>query len=107
MYSDALIVGVGTVMDVSEHGNLTLTGGTIQQILAGTGTVKGSVTTSSGVGAGTRITPGTNGGYGTLTITNALTLNGGTIIFDHSPRSEESDLEGAHPPLHRRPHRVE
>jgi autotransporter-associated beta strand protein len=92
--SAALIVGVGTALDVSALGNLTLTGGTIQQILAGTGTVKGSVTTSSGVGAGTRITPGTNGVYGTLTITNALTLNGGTISFDISSGSKDLIVVG-------------
>ncbi len=87
-------MGGGTALDVSAVGNLTLTGGTIQQILAGTGTVKGSVTTSSGVGAGTRITPGTNGVYGTLTITNALTLNGGTISFDISSGSKDSIVVG-------------
>src|SRR5262249_19792736 len=38
----------------------------------------------------TRLTPATNGVYGTLTITNALTLNGGVINFDIS--SGSSDL---------------
>jgi autotransporter-associated beta strand protein len=85
----AFVLAGGTTLNVASQGNLTLFGGTVNQILAGTGTVEGSITTSSGTGAGTRITPGTNGVVGTLTITNALTLNGGTVNFDVATNSKD------------------
>jgi fibronectin-binding autotransporter adhesin len=88
--SAAIVVNGGAVLDVSSAGNLNLSGGTIQQVLAGTGTVNGSVTTASGSTTGTRITPGTNGVYGTLTINHALSWSGGVVNFDVS--SSSSDL---------------
>ena len=85
----AIVLASGTSLDVTSQSSLMLSGGTINQILAGTGTIKGSVTTSSGTGTGPRITPGTNGVYGTLNINNTLTLNGGTVNMDVSSGSKD------------------
>ncbi len=48
------------------------------QKLAGSGTVLGEISTSTG----TTISPGTNGTVGTLTVGGDLTINGGTIAMD-------------------------
>ncbi len=90
----AIVVAGGSSLDVSAPGSLTLSGGTVNQVLAGSGTVIGSLVTSAGTGAGTRITPGTNGVYGTLTINNALTLNGGTLNLDVSTGSKDLIVVG-------------
>ncbi len=87
--SAAIILTGSTVLDVSASGNLALSGGTIQQVLAGTGTVNGSITTSAGSTTGTRVTPGTNGIYGTLTINNAFSWSGGLLNFDISSGSKD------------------
>ena len=92
--SAAIVLAGSTTLDVSAQGGITLFGGIVNQILAGTGTVNGSVTTSSGTGTGTRITPGTNGVVGTLTITNALTLNGGTVNMDVSTGAKDLIVVG-------------
>jgi fibronectin-binding autotransporter adhesin len=92
--STAIVVAGGTAFDVSASGSFTLNGGTVNQILAGSGSVNGSIATSAGSGTGPRIMPGTNGVYGTLTITNALTLNGGTINFDISSGSKDLIVVG-------------
>ncbi len=92
--SVAFVLAGGTTLDASSQSSLALSGGTVNQILAGTGTFNGSVTTASGTGSGTRITPGTNGVYGTLTINNALNLNGGTINFDVSSGSRDLIVVG-------------
>ncbi len=63
------------ILDLTGMNNLSLGGG---QMLAGYGVITGSVSA-----ANCQITPGTNGGGGTLTISSNLTLNGGvTSQFD-------------------------
>lgn len=59
------------------------------QILAGTGTVKGEISTS----AGTTISPATNGTVGTLTINGDLAVSGGTFAMDIAgPTGGSKDL---------------
>lgn len=68
--------------------NLLLGSGAGQQ-LVGTGTVTGEVATA----AGTSISPGTNGTYGTLTISGDLTVNSATLVMDIAgPTGASKDL---------------
>jgi autotransporter-associated beta strand protein len=77
--SGVVLTSPGSRLDVSAvSGGIVLTGGTVAQVLAGYGTVLGSVTATTN----TTITPGTNGTVGTLTVNNGLTLAGGTLQFD-------------------------
>jgi fibronectin-binding autotransporter adhesin len=71
--SVGIFAGPSGTVDVSVRadGTLTLAGG---QTLAGDGTVDGSVVS----GAGTTVSPGAS--VGRLTVTNALTLNGTTLM---------------------------
>jgi autotransporter-associated beta strand protein len=76
----SIIVNQGANFNVDPAGNgtLTLRGTLPAEILAGNGTVQGSVATT----VGTTITPGTNGVVGSLTITNNLNFNGGVLAMD-------------------------
>lgn len=74
--SAGLVVSAGAKLDASLSG-LNLNGAN-GQVLAGSGTVAGNVTTASGA----VITPGTNGAVATLTLQSDLNLNGGTYFFD-------------------------
>jgi fibronectin-binding autotransporter adhesin len=74
----AIVVNAGAVFDASAAGGLNLRSAAPSEILAGGGTIKGTVT----VAAGTKITPGTNGVIGALTFNNDLTLNGGNLVLD-------------------------
>ena len=60
------------ILDVSASGTLTLAAQTIQ----GNGTLNGSLVT----GAGTTVSPGRANAIGTLTVTNAVTLAGTTLM---------------------------
>ena len=62
-----ILVTAGTIFDVSAMASYTLGGA---QVLAGNGTINGSVTTASGSG----IYAGTDGTFGTNTFNNDLTL---------------------------------
>ncbi len=75
----AIMVNGGATFDVSAvSGGLVLRSATPAEILAGSGTVNGSVTTASG----TTLSPGTNGVIGTMTINGNLTMAGGNFNFD-------------------------
>jgi autotransporter-associated beta strand protein len=77
--SGIVLSSSGSTLDVSAvSGGIALSGGTVAQVLAGYGTVNGSVIATNN----TTITPGTNGVVGTLTINNNLTLAGGTLKLD-------------------------
>jgi fibronectin-binding autotransporter adhesin len=74
----SIAVNSGAVLDVSAlAGGLTLRSAVPAEVLSGSGTINGSITTSSG----TTLSPGFNGAVGTLTINNNLTLNGGSFNF--------------------------
>ena len=84
--SAALVVN-GT-LDVKTNTTFTLNS-SVNQILAGTGTVQGEIFTASG----TTISPATNGTPGTLTINGDLTVNGGTLAMDIAgPSGSSKDL---------------
>jgi autotransporter-associated beta strand protein len=74
--STNITVASGATLDVSgtSSGQITLSG---SQRLMGSGTVTGAVATASG----TRIYAGTDGGYGTNTFKNNLTLASGTLCY--------------------------
>jgi len=76
--SAAIVVGSGTTLDASATGFGFNLNSAVNQVLAGSGTVTGIVTTATG----TKVTPGTNGVFGTLTLNNDLNLSGGTYYFD-------------------------
>ncbi len=82
--SPTLLIGSGATVDVSQRtdGTLTLAGG---QTLAGNGTVDGSVVAP----AFATVSPGTS--VGTLTVTNAVTLNG-TIFMELDSSLETNDV---------------
>lgn len=81
----AISVGAGSVLDLSAFGGLSLLN---NQTLGGSGTLNGSVSTSSGC----QLLPGGSLTTGTLTITTNLTLAGGeTFQFDF-PSSTTNDL---------------
>jgi fibronectin-binding autotransporter adhesin len=85
--SAAIILSSGATLDVSARTNYALNGAILPngQILAGTGTVLGSVNANGAC----VITPATNGVYGTLTVSSNLTLNGGALKFDVSSGSKD------------------
>ena len=84
--SAALVVN-GT-LDVKTNTTFTLNS-SVNQILAGTGTVQGEIFTASG----TTISPATNGTPGMLTINGDLTVNGGTLAMDIvGPSGSSKDL---------------
>jgi autotransporter-associated beta strand protein len=77
--SAAIVVNSGAVLDVASSGvGLTFKGSPVQ-ILAGVGTVNGTVISTNGV-----ITPGTNGVVGTLVFGNDLIIAGGSLVMDLS-----------------------
>jgi autotransporter-associated beta strand protein len=83
----AIIVGGSGTLDATTASNGLTLNGITGQILAGTGTVNGGITNTSG----TTISPATNGVYGALTFGNNLTVNsGGAVVFDIS--TTNSDL---------------
>lgn len=85
--SAAIIVSSGATLDAGSSGvGLPVMTGA-GQILAGAGTISGTVISSNGV-----ITPGTNGVVGTLTFANDLQINGGTLNIDLSTTPAQSDL---------------
>ena len=86
----AIVVEAGALLDASSAGGLTLRSAAPAEILAGSGTINGSVTTA----AGTTLLPGTNGVIGTLTINNNLNLNGGSYLFDVGNSSSDKILVG-------------
>jgi autotransporter-associated beta strand protein len=81
--SSRISVLTGTTFDVSRvAGAYPLGNG---QTLAGVGTIAGSV----GVPTGAIVVPGTDNVPGTLTVTNALALSGGTLVFDIAAATTE------------------
>jgi autotransporter-associated beta strand protein len=81
-----IIIGAGALFDASAiGGGLTLRSATPSEVLAGSGTFNGSVTTA----AGATVSPGTNGVVGTLTISGSLSLNGGNYVFDVGNASKD------------------
>ena len=84
-------IAAGAVLDVSGRSDSTLTLNS-GQYLRGNGTVRGSVTTSSG----STIAPAdTDGAIGQLTITNALTLQSGANLnfdLDATPGAITNDV---------------
>jgi fibronectin-binding autotransporter adhesin len=78
--SPSITVNSSAVLDVSASG--LVLNGTASQVLAGSGTVNGSVT----CGTSTSITPGTSAGMLTM---GDLTFNGGTYVFDVSTTSRD------------------
>ena len=85
--SVAILVSGGATLDVSSQTNFALNGALLPngQILAGTGTLLGSVNANGAC----VITPATNGIYGTLTISSNLTLNGSALKFDVSSGTKD------------------
>ena len=86
----AIVVNAGTVLDASAAGGLTLRSAAPPEILAGSGTINGTVTVTTS----TRVLPGTNGVIGTLTFNNNLTMSGGNLVFDvtNSPGTSDKIL---------------
>jgi fibronectin-binding autotransporter adhesin len=78
--SPSITVNGSAILDVSASG--LVLNGLASQVLAGGGTVNGSVT----CGAGTSISPGAS--PGTLTVGD-LTFNGGTYVFDVSTTTRD------------------
>jgi autotransporter-associated beta strand protein len=76
----AITVNAGALLDVSAvSGGLVLRSTAPAEVLSGSGTINGSVTTASG----TTVSPGnSSGAIGTLTINNDLALSGGSFLFD-------------------------
>ena len=76
----SITVNAGALLDVSAvSGGLVLRSTAPAEVLSGSGTINGSVTTASG----TTVSPGnSSGAIGTLTINNDLALSGGSFLFD-------------------------
>ncbi len=85
--SAAIIVNSGATLDTATYAAGLTLAGTAPQILAGAGTVSGTVISSNGV-----ITPGTNGVAATLTFGGDLTLAGGAVDFDVAADTAQRDL---------------
>jgi autotransporter-associated beta strand protein len=83
--SAAIIVNGGAVLDAASSGVNLVLSSPASQMLAGTGTVKGTVTLPSG----TSISPATNGVYGTLNLGNDLTISGGNLFMDVSTTNHD------------------
>jgi autotransporter-associated beta strand protein len=86
--SSNLVLAAGTVLDVSARidGKLTLAAG---QTLSGTGTINGSLV----VGLGATLSPGP--AIGTLTVTNAATLQGTASMKLNKAANTNDSLRGA------------
>jgi autotransporter-associated beta strand protein len=87
--SPVINVNSAAIFDASAPGGITLNG-TVNQGLSGTGTVKGNITTTTG----SSLNPAGTGTIGTLTLNNALGLNGGTYYFDISNGSRDQLVVG-------------
>lgn len=74
--SAVIVVAAGATLDVSAVSGFTLNGGLVNQTLQGSGVVTGSVTTVTG----TRLIPGAS--VGTLSFSNNLIVNDGTLQFE-------------------------
>ncbi len=85
----AIVVNAGGLLDVTANG-LTLRSAVPSEILAGNGSISGTVTTTPG----SLITPGTNGVFGTLTFNGALNLNAGKYYFDVTNNANDQILVG-------------
>ena len=86
--SSAISISSGALLDVSgmAGGSMTLAGG---KMISGNGSVKGNFT----VGSGAILSPGMNGGIGTLTFSNSLTLAAGSAnIFEISKSPLTNDV---------------
>jgi autotransporter-associated beta strand protein len=86
----AIVVNSGATFDASAAGGLALRGALPSEILAGSGTINGTVTVTNG----TKVTPGTNGVIGTLTFNNDLDVNGGNLVFDIGNSSSDKIVVG-------------
>ena len=86
----AIVVNTGALFDASAAGGLALRSALPSEILAGSGAINGTVT----VGTGTKITPGTNGVIGTLTLNNDLNVNGGNLVFDVGNSTSDKIMVG-------------
>lgn len=85
--SAAILIGNSATLDVSANSPITLQ----NQILAGTGTVKGGVTLANG----STLSPATNGVAGTLTISSGdLTVQGGSLAWDISATGGDALVVG-------------
>ncbi|MBC8095987.1 MAG: autotransporter-associated beta strand repeat-containing protein, partial [Akkermansiaceae bacterium] len=76
--SSPINISSGASLDASAAGGLILNGAGGGQVIAGNGGVAGAITS----GGNTRLSPGGDGVIGTLTLSNALTLNGGTLTIN-------------------------
>ena len=86
----SIAVNTGATLDVSAvPAGLVLRGAVPQEVLTGSGTIKGSVTTAQGTTVET--TPSV-GLYGTLTISGNLTMSGGAFNFDVGSGNGNHDL---------------
>lgn len=83
--SAAIILSAGVTLDSTATGFGFNLNGTAGQILAGTGTNNGAVTSA----AGATITAATNGVVGTMTFITALNLSGGNYVFDVGTNSRD------------------
>ncbi len=83
--SVAIMVNSGATLDVAAGGVSLVLASAANQILGGSGTVNGYVIAP----AGTVITPGTNGVYGTLNVANDLTISGATLLMDISNTNKD------------------
>ena len=79
--SPLISIAAGAALNVTAAGGITLN----NQVIAGGGTVNGSVTSL----AGTRLSPGGDGVIGTLTLANDLVLNGGVVSVDVNGASRD------------------
>lgn len=83
--SSVIMVNSGAMLDAATSGVGLALNGSVQQKLAGSGTVNGEITSA----ASTSISPGTNGVVGTLALAGDLTMNGGTLAMDVSSGSRD------------------
>ncbi len=74
-----ILINSGATFDVSAlSGGFTMRAVAPNEIIAGNGTISGSLTSTNGG----KIAPGTNGVVGTLAVTGDLTMKGGSYYFD-------------------------
>jgi autotransporter-associated beta strand protein len=78
--STTITIAAGASFDVSAVSVYALVGGVVNQVLSGSGSVRGGLSTAPG----TRISPAGNGAAGTLAFVNDLTLAGGILNMDVS-----------------------
>jgi len=75
----AILINSGATFDVSAlSGGFVMRATAPNEIIAGNGTITGSLTTTNGG----KIMPGTNGVIGTLAVSGNLTMKGGNYYFD-------------------------